>query len=193
MFALLLTMNTVYGDSATALDIVKETTREVLTRVQAEKSRLLLYPDYIEIIVKDLIVPHFDFTEMSLLVLDKDWQKLNKSEQACFTTGFRNLLIGRYADIFLSYTEQKISYEPVKEIGEKNYVSVRQKISHTGIGPFYVDYRMKPESSGWKVVDLVVDDVSLLKSYRLDYRHKIHRYGLDSLIMEFQECKKIKN
>ena len=65
----------------------------------------------------------------------------------------------------LAMRDQQISYEPEKKIGEKDYVSVRQIVSHAGIGPFYVDYPMRPEANGWKVVDLVVDDVSLLRSY----------------------------
>lgn len=188
VIALLLPFNVVNSNVLTAEDIVKETTQEVLIRVQEDRDKLELYPEYIEVIVKELIVPHFDFATMSRLVLDKYWRAINDLEQVCFTAGFRNLLVGRYADIFLSYADQYITYEPEKAIGEKDYVSVRQIISHTGIGPFYVDYSMRPEKDGWKVVDLVVDGVSLLKSYHSTYKYNIQQQGLQNFLKDFQEC-----
>lgn len=186
---LLLLLNNVNGASQSAENIVKETTNEVLTRVNSDRERLRLYPEYIEEIVSELIVPHFDFETMSRLVLEKHWQAISDPEKECFTAGFRNLLVGRYADTFLSYSDQQISYEPAKSIGEKGYVSVRQIISHPGIGPFFVDYPMRPENNGWKVVDIIIDNVSLLKSYRVTFKSNIRKNGLQNFIRNFQECK----
>lgn len=184
--------NNVYGDSSSAENVVKETTGEVLERINSDRDRLRLYPEHINEIVSELIVPHFDFATMSRLVLDNHWQAISESEQQCFTAGFRNLLVNRYADTFLSYSDQQITYEPAKSIGNKGYVSVRQIISHAGIGPFYVDYPMRPENSSWKVVDIIIDNVSLLKSYRATFNIQIKKNGLQNFIMGFQECSTVK-
>ena len=189
IFVTLILVNHVSGESISAENVVKETTSEVLTRLNSDRDRLRLYPEYIEEIVSELIVPHFDFETMSRLVLEKHWQAMSESDKNCFTSGFRNLLVSRYADTFLSYSDQQISYEPAKPIGEKNYVSVRQIISYPGIGPFYVDYPMRPENNGWKVVDIIIDNVSLLKSYRATFKNNIQKNGLQNFILSFQECK----
>ena len=188
MLALVVPFTNVSGATKSAEETVKETTQEVLSRIEQDHDRLLLYPEYIEVIVTELIVPNFDFSTMSQLSLDKHWNTLNEEEKTCFTDGFRNLLITRYADIFLSYSDQEITYEPAKNIGTQNYVSVRQIISHTGIGPFYVDYPMRPEQDGWKVVDIIVDGVSLLKSYHATFSSNIRNQGLQEFLKEFNEC-----
>jgi len=181
-------LNVANSNALTAEDTVKEATQEVLTRVQTDRDKLELQPEYIDIIVMELIVPHFDFSMMSRLVLGKHCQAINDLERACFTVRFRNLLVGRYANIFLSHTDQQITYEPEKAIDGEGYVSVRQIISYPGIGPFYVDYPMRPEKDGWKVVDLLVDDISLLKSYRETFKRDIQQQGLQNFLEGLQKC-----
>lgn len=172
----------------TAEEIVREASQEVLNRLHEDRERLEKDPGYIKTIVKDLIIPHFDFVIMSRLVLGKHWKSLNELEQACFTVGFRELLVARYADVFLGYKDQKISYGSENTIGEVGYVSVRQIISHPVIDPFVVDYPMKPEGDGWKVVDLIVDDVSLIKVYRVNFKHEIQKHGLQNLLIDINNC-----
>ena len=186
----LLLVSAVNSNALTAEDAVKETTQEVLARLQADQDKLKSHPEHIETIVRELIVPHFDFEIMSRLVLYKYWLTISNSNKACFTTGFRNLLVGRYADIFLGYADKEIIYKPEDSVVEKGYVSVRQIISRPGIEPFYVDYPMRPEGNEWKVVDIVVDGVSMLKSYRATFKRDIQKQGLDSFIESYQECNK---
>ena len=94
---------TANAGTLTAEATVKATTQEILSRLQADQTKLKLHPEYIQIIVKELVVPHFDFVTMSQLVLGDHWHTISKPKQMCFTVGFRNLLIVRYANIFLSY------------------------------------------------------------------------------------------
>ena len=190
LFTQLFLLSAVNSYALTAEDAVKETTQEVLARLQADRDKLKSHPEHIETIVRELIVPHFDFEIMSRLVLYKHWQTISNLNKACFITGLRDLLVGRYADIFLGYADKEIIYEPEDSIVEKGYVSVRQIISRTGIEPFYVDYPMRPEGNEWKVVDIVIDGVSMLKSYRATFKRDIQKQGLDSFIEGFQVCNK---
>lgn len=172
----------------TADEIVYETTQEVLKRLEASKDRLKAKPEYIQVIVRELIVPHMDFETMSSLALGDSWSKLTKSEQACFSNAFKNLLVERYAYILLSYRNQNIHYQSAKPIGEKNYVSIRQTLTRPDVKPLTLEYPMRPENNTWKVVDLVVDGVSLLRSYRKMFNIEIKQRGFAEFIKTFQEC-----
>jgi phospholipid transport system substrate-binding protein len=172
----------------TADEIVYETTQEVINRIELDKDRLKAEPDHIQVIVRELIVPHMDFDTMSALALGEPWNKLNETEQACFSNSFKNLLIERYAYILLSYREQNIHYQSAKPIGEKNYVSIRQTLTRPNVKPLTLEYPMRPENDSWKVVDLVVDDVSLLRSYRKMFNIEIKQRGFETFIKDFQEC-----
>jgi phospholipid transport system substrate-binding protein len=102
--------------------------------------------------------------------------------------GFRNLLVERYASILLSYNNQSITYDPPTPIGEQGYMNIRQTISRDGEKPLPIDYPMRPDEKGWKVVDLVIDGVSLLKSYHNTFNGEIKTLGLEEFIRSFPEC-----
>lgn len=181
----------IYFDVAIALtadEIVYETTQEVLNRLEVDKERLKEEPEYIQTIVRELIVPNMDFTTMSKLALGKHWDMLNEYEKSCFSHAFKNLLVERYAFVLLSYRKQNISYQSAKPIGEKDYVSVIQTLTRPDFKPLTIEYPMRPDADSWKVVDLVIDNVSLLRNYRKMFNKEIKYQGLKGFVYSFQEC-----
>lgn len=188
LFSLLLPVNQLTALTLAAEETVRESTQEVLDRLHTDKGKLKSNPEYIQVIVRELIVPHFDFATMSRLVLGKYWHTISKSEQICFIHGFKNLLVRRYADIFLGYDDKVIAYQPPEYTGKEGIVTVKQTISRPGEKPFFVEYPLRPDDYGWKVIDLNVDGISLLKSYRGTFQNKIHKQGIHTFIHSFQEC-----
>lgn len=169
-------------------DTVREATEEVLRWLESERDELRADPEYLRILVEELIVPHFDFRTMSRLVLEQHWWQIDEAERTCFARGFRNLLVERYAAILLSYNNHVITYDPAVSIGELGYMSVRQTISRDGAKPLPIEYPMRPDDQGWRVVDLIVDGVSLLVSYRQTFHDEIKTQGLDGFIHSFPDC-----
>ena len=56
------------------------------------------------------------------------------------------------------------------------------------IKPLTIEYPMRPEGDSWKVIDLVIDDVSLVKSYRKMFGKKIRHQGIYGFAQSFTEC-----
>jgi phospholipid transport system substrate-binding protein len=187
LFAIL-TLQLNLAFALTADEIVYETTQEVLNQLETNKERLKKEPEYIQEIVRNIIVPHMDFETMSALTLGDRWQELDESAQICFSQGFKNLLVERYAYILLSYRNQDISYQSAKPIGEKDYVSIIQTLTRKNAKPLTLEYPMRPDLDDWKVVDLVVDDVSLIRNYRKMFNKEIKAQGFAGFIESFQKC-----
>jgi len=188
LIGLLLSSHQVNALTSTAEETVRESTQEVLDRLQSDRDKLESNPKYIQVIVEELIVPHFDFVTMSHLVLGKHWHELNESEQICFIHGFKNLLVRRYADIFLGYDDKIISYQSTEPAGEEGVAIVKQTITRPGEEPFFVEYPVRTDDYGWKVIDLVVEGISLLKSYHGTFQTEINKQGIQVFIRSFQEC-----
>lgn len=186
---IILTFHITATMAISADEIVYETTQEVLNQLDLNKERLKQEPEYIQTIVRDLIVPHMDFATMSAITLGSTWKELNTDEQNCFADSFKNLLIERYAYILLSYRNQNIHYQSAKPIGEKGYVSMKQTLTRPEVKPLTLEYPMRPDNNSWKVVDLVVDGVSLLRNYRKMYDKEIKDSGLPAFIKAHQNCK----
>ena len=51
-----------------------------------------------------------------------------------------------------------------------------------GRKPVQIDYRMRNASGGWKVYDVVVENLSLVTNYRSSFQSEVARTGIDGLI-----------
>jgi phospholipid transport system substrate-binding protein len=145
-------------------------------------------PAYIQQVVSELVVPHFEFDVMAELVLDHYWSDMDIASQTCFISGFKDMLVERYAYILLSYDNHQIYYEPSRDIGEIGNRLVRQTITRNGMKPLPIEYAMQRHGVQWKVVDLIVDGVSLIRNYRGIFQSKIHTQGMEYFIQNFPGC-----
>ncbi len=186
--ALALLTQPVFAGSNTEEDTIRETTRAVLKQLNLKRDKLQKEPEYIQQLVRELIVPHFDFELMSRLVMGPYWQEFDEAQRACFVSGFRNLLVERYAYILLSYDNQRIVYDSAEDIGKKGYRLVRQTISRDGVRPLPIEYTMEQDGDEWKVIDLIIDGISLVRSHRGMFQSRIHTQGNEYFINNFPEC-----
>jgi len=167
---------------------VRDTTAAVLEQLNENRARLKSDPDYIETLVRELIVPHFDFALMAQLVMGPWWEKFDLPQRTCFIHGFRNLLVERYAYILLSYDNQNITYDAAEKIGSEGLHLVRQTISREGVKPLPIEYAMEKINGDWMVADLIIDGVSLVRSHRGMFQSRIHTQGRDYFLTTFPEC-----
>jgi phospholipid transport system substrate-binding protein len=167
----------------TAGEVVMNTADEVLARVTSEREAIDADPGRIYGLVDDVVIPHFDFVSMSKWVLGKkSWRGASDSQQEHFIYEFKTLLVRTYAKALLEYANQEIEYLPEESNPNSNLVVVKTKISQPGTSAVPIDYRMHVSGGEWKVVDIVVDGVSLILTYRGSFASEIRKNGLDALI-----------
>ncbi|MGE0482770.1 MAG: phospholipid-binding protein MlaC [Gammaproteobacteria bacterium] len=168
------------ADDATA--IVQSTTEQVLDRVQADKAALQDDPGKMYNLVSELIFPHFDFDIMSQWVLGESWSSASEQQRVAFVEQFRKLLVRTYATALLEFSGQEITYPAIEQKGGANTAMVKQVISQPGSSVIPIIYRLHNKTGPWKVFDVSVDGVSLVKTYRASFGSMIKDGGIDSLI-----------
>ena len=105
----------------------------------------------------------FDFKELSRRTLGKQWKKMTADQQTEFVKLFKELLQGVYADRLLAYSDQKIIFD--KEIMLKKGRAEVQSYLQTSDGkkiPLF--YRLTDKSGSWKVYDIIIEGVSMVKN-----------------------------
>jgi len=123
----------------------------------------------------------FDFTELSKRTLGRDWKKMSAEQQKEFLTLFKQLLQGVYANQLLSYSDQKVIFE--KETMLKKGRAEVQSFLQTSDGkkiPLF--YRLTDKSGSWKVYDVIIEGVSMVKNYRTQFRKILTKGSPDKLI-----------
>jgi phospholipid transport system substrate-binding protein len=61
--------------------------------------------------LNEVIGPVFDFHELSMRTLGREWKKMNPAQQEEFVKLFKELLQGVYADLLLAYSDQKVLFD----------------------------------------------------------------------------------
>jgi phospholipid transport system substrate-binding protein len=181
----------VIAQNESAGDIVKSTTTQVVERIRAERDRINSDPEYIYIVMDQLVVPHFDFQTMSRAVLGSSWRGATSEQQNAFLNEFKELLIGTYTANLIQYLDNKIVYYQAESRPESRFVLVRTEVQGAvNNNSLPIDYRMHQVDGKWMVVDVAVDKVSLVSTYRGSFRSEINNDGLDSLIAKLAEKNK---
>lgn len=163
-------------------DVVKNTTDQVVERVRNERNALRADPARMYELVSEMIFPHFDFSIMSQWVLGEQWAAADDAQRAEFVEQFRKLLVRTYAAALLEYSDQIISYPADQAPAKPNTAVVMQQISQPGTAVLPVVYRLHNKTGNWKVFDVSVDGVSLVKTYKASFAPIISEGGLDRLI-----------
>lgn len=165
-------------------EVVRDTSTQVIQRLQSEKQDLQNNPGRLYELVNKLVVPHFDFVSMSRWVLGKNtWNNATGKQREAFMEQFKTLLVRTYAKALLQYSDQPIKYFPAQGDESSGMVMVKTEVQQAGgSGTIPIQYRMHIENGEWKVVDVVVDSTSLIITFRGEYNSLVNSIGLDALI-----------
>ena len=123
----------------------------------------------------------FDFKELSRRTLGKHWKKMSAGQRKEFVELFKQLLQGVYADRLLAYSDQKVIFD--KEIMLKKGRAEVQSYLQTSDGkkvPLY--YRLTDKTGSWKVYDVIIEGVSMVKNYRTQFRQILAKDSPDKLL-----------
>ena len=163
-------------------DVVKATAESVISHIEENRSVLEKNPEKIYDMVNQLIIPRFDFVSMSKWVLGKHWKQASEEQRSEFIIQFKELLVRTYARALLEYSGQAIKYFPVEQNPESNLAVVRTELTSKSSAQLPILYRMHQKNEEWKVVDVSVDGVSLVTTYRGSFATQIKKNGFDSLL-----------
>lgn len=130
--------------------------------------------------MKDLIFPKFNFVEMGKRSLGKKrWRERTPEERKAFVDIFGKLLENSYANKLENYSDEKINY--IDEIVKGRYAMVKTEIVRKN-DTVNIDYKLIESPDEWRVYDIVVEGVSLVKNYRSQFGKIIHNESFETLM-----------
>ena len=159
--------------------LIKATTDEVLATIKQSNDRQRLLQ-----VAESNVAPHFDFTRMTRLAVGRSWQQATPTQQQALEKEFRDLLVRTYTNALTSRTHKSVTMtvRPMQGPPSGDEVTVRTQVTEEGNKPVAVNYQLEKKADGWKVFDVIVDDISLVTNYREQFSQEINRSGIDGLI-----------
>jgi phospholipid transport system substrate-binding protein len=131
-----------------------------------------------------IIRPRFDFRLMSQWVLGVNWRRATETQKRRFIYLFTELLESTYVSKIEQYTDEKVLYGEERIEDDRALVETRVVTQSAEIP---IVYRMIRKDGEWKVYDVVIENVSLVRNYRSTYDVIARKEGIDRLLQRMEE------
>ena len=163
-------------------DFLKSSVAEVMQFITDNKSQLDTDDEYLISKMNEIVIPKLDIELMSRIVLGKKhWNNISISEKSDFMAAFKNLMVKTYMKSLTAFEGEKIKFLPYTP-GKREDIARVKSIYLLNEGELPVSYRLKKTDSQWRVYDIIIDGVSLLRNYRSDFKTHVTDKGILSLI-----------
>lgn len=137
--------------------------------------------------IEDEVYHVFDFGEFSSRAVGPRWKAFDEKQKKEFSDAFADLLLNTYLNRITGYNGETISYtgETVSKKGDQ--VEVRTVLSLRDGKKIPVSYRMLDKNGHWRVYDVIIENISLVKNYRTQFQDILNTATPDQLIARVRE------
>jgi len=133
------------------------------------------------------VKPMFNFDEIARRAVARNWSDFNDAEKAAFTDVFAQFLGNTYIDkVQGEYHNEQIVYLG-QDFYSDIYAEVKTQIVRETL-KIPVNYRMLKGGDGqWRVYDIIVEGVSLIKNYRTQFASILSKDKTAQLIQQLND------
>jgi phospholipid transport system substrate-binding protein len=137
--------------------------------------------------IEDIVYARVDFETFTRLVLARGWSQLNATQQQEFIQEFKRHLSLTYGRNVESYRNEHVTITEDREEARGDW-TVKTKILRTGGGAdILVDYRLRKKDGSWRIIDIIIEGVSMVSNYRSQFQEIMASGGPERLLHLLRE------
>ena len=167
-----------------AEDLIREVTNDLIAALKSPAAES--DETFVRKTIEADVLPHIDFVTMTKITLGaKQWKAATASQRDELVDEFSELLLNTYTAALDQYSGQKLEIKPYTPSDNDDKIAVINTLFDDANVKFPVDYKLKTSKADrdtWKVYDIEVESVSLVKSYKAEFSSQIQSAGVDGLI-----------
>ena len=133
----------------------------------------------------DIVAEQINFTGMSRRILAINWKHTNDEQKLEFENLFKKILFNTYWSRIKNYNNEKVEY--ITGMIEGNRFATVDTVIISDKIEIPITYRMELVDGKWMAYDFLIESLSLVTSYRTEYRNVIKTKGVDGLLVEMRE------
>lgn len=160
-------------------EAVKETVDKVLVVLRDQELKNPARENERRTKLEEIIGQRFDYSEMAKRTLPAHWKELTPEQQQEFVSLFQQFLANSYAGNVDGYSGEEVEYLNERERGK--FAEVQTKVKSPKV-QIPLNYRLLKKNGEWRVYDVVIDGVSLMKNYRGQFSRIINSSSFEGLL-----------
>ena len=162
--------------STDPLDFVKQRYEELQSVVKKFPEK-----DKMQQGIREVMERFVDYPELSRRTLADQWDKLAKGQRSEFVGEFKKMIQRSYVKRFDPGIVFTIDYTGERRAETDGAVTI-PSIIRSGRSEAKVEYTVRTVSGKWLAFDVVVDDVSMVRTYRKQFHDIILKDGFKGLL-----------
>ena len=132
--------------------------------------------------LETIVLEVVDFETLSRLVLARNWRRFSAEQQQEFLGEFKQHLAATYGRRIDNYQNETVEILGTREEARGDR-TVRSKINRGGgIEDVLVDYRLRESDGQWKIIDFIIEGVSLVANFRSQFQSLMSQGGPEHLL-----------
>jgi len=137
---------------------------------------------------RSLLNDNFAVPAIGQFVLGRYWRDASAEERAEYLRLFEDLIVVTYVDRFSRYSGETLKINRAVTDPDSGDVVVYSEISRSGGPPVQVGWRVRRADRTFKIIDVIVEGVSMGQTQRSDFSSVIRNNGgsLDALLAEMR-------
>ncbi len=125
----------------------------------------------------------FDDVAMAQSVLSTNWKAINADQQSEFKELLSQTIENNYIGRLKAYTDEKVE---IRHEDVKDTLATVDTVIVAKSGDVPVNYKLRKRKDGWFIYDVVVENVSMVSTYRDSYRPIFSKDGIDGLLKQMK-------
>ncbi len=134
--------------------------------------------------MRAIIEPKFDFQEMAKRSLGVNWKSISPAEREEFVDLFSGMLSRTYIGRIEKVQEDMVEIR--SETLRHPRALVKTVVTFDG-GKFPLDYKLIYADEGWKVYDVIIENIGLISNYRNEFAGIIRKETFQGLLARLRE------
>lgn len=169
-------------ETAAARAVMEETVSDVLAVLRAPELETPERRAQLEAIARD----RFDFETMSKLVLRRSWTKFSPEQRVEFVDAFTDHLATSYGSRVERYNQQDVQITGTRA-EPRGDVTILTTILGGSADDIAMDYRLRSQEGNWRVIDVKIEGISLISSFRSQFKEVLSQNGPDEVLRRLRE------
>jgi len=124
---------------------------------------------------RSILTQNFDMKTIGKFALGRFWRDASEAQQAQYLKLYQDMIVNVYSARFENYSGQKFNVVDHR-VDDSGDVIVNSTITGKG-SPVNVAWRVRPKGGAYKIIDVMVEGVSMAVTQRNDFAGVIQKGG----------------
>jgi phospholipid transport system substrate-binding protein len=141
--------------------------------------------------VREILRNNFDIPTIGRFAMGTYWKEASETQRKEYMDLFEDMIVQTYTTRFEDYSGQTLKVDGSIAVGEKDSIVSSQVLQNDG-PPVNLEWRVRNKAGALRIVDVVVEGVSMSVTQRSDFSAVIQRGGggIDALLTSLRERSK---